>query len=160
MAVCKNCGAHNPDSSLYCQDCGSRLGDWKPAEGPSRMATPPTGLSRPRPESAPGAGSSPGNPCPRCGTDNAPHMRFCNNCGFQLRSEAPPEAAPAAEPAGEGQGTVCWRCYGVGDPGADFCKFCGARYADAPSSKPAASPAAAPAARPAATARSARRGSG
>ena len=29
-------------------------------------------------------------------------------------------------------GPLCWRCRGVGDAGSDFCKFCGARYADAP----------------------------
>jgi len=29
-------------------------------------------------------------------------------------------------------GPVCWRCRGVGTSGSDYCKFCGARYADAP----------------------------
>lgn len=149
MIVCKNCGAQNPGTSLYCQDCGSRLGDWKPAEGASRMPTPPTGLARGGSPAAPGVAPARVG-CPRCGLENAPHMRFCNNCGYQLRSEA--AAAPAAPaPASSGKGTICWRCYGVGDPGADFCKFCGARYADAPSigapstsapsvSAPAASP--------------------
>ncbi|MEZ4338087.1 MAG: FHA domain-containing protein [Sandaracinaceae bacterium] len=131
MKSCKNCGAQNPDTSLYCQDCGSRLGDWEPVEGASRMATPPTGLSR-------AASDASGEPqCPRCGGRNAPHMRFCNHCGFSLREPAARE--PAAEPpelAATGKGTVCWRCYGVGDPGADFCKFCGARYADAPAASP------------------------
>lgn len=149
MVVCKNCGAQNPESSLYCQDCGSRMGDWKPAEGASRMATPPTGLSRDR-------GKSDQRPCPRCGATNATHMRFCNNCGFQLEAEAaasPPSgaAAPPAAAAG-GKGTVCWRCYGVGDPGAEFCKFCGARYADAPAAQPDAPPAAPVAAAPVAAA--------
>lgn len=140
MSVCKNCGAQNPGTSLYCQDCGSRLGDWKPAEGASRMPTPPTGLAR---GGAPAAGIAPARVgCPRCGLENAPHMRFCNNCGYQLRSEAaaPAAAAPSPAAASNGKGTICWRCYGVGDPGADFCKFCGARYADAPSvSAPAVS---------------------
>jgi pSer/pThr/pTyr-binding forkhead associated (FHA) protein len=134
MIVCKNCGAQNPATSLYCQDCGSRLGDWKPAEGASRMPTPPTGLARsglsPVPEAPP-----PRLRCPRCDGQNAPHMRFCNNCGYQLRNDAAPAAAPAARvPETNGKGTVCWRCYGVGDAGAEFCKFCGARYAEAPSS--------------------------
>ncbi len=157
MKSCKNCGAQNPESSLYCQDCGARLGDWSPAEAPSRSATPPTGLSRqeaaaPRPPSQ--------QQCPRCGFENAPHVRFCNNCGFSLK----PADAPAAEPSGAAtdavavpsaadavpvtnppgrpsEGSVCWRCYGVGDPGADFCKFCGARYADAPASRPEPTPA-------------------
>lgn len=143
MAVCNNCGAQNPDSSLYCQDCGSRLGDWKPTEGASRMATPPTGLSRP-PLNGTGAGPAAptvaGAPCPRCGTKNAPHMRFCNNCGQQLEvAPAAPPASAQPAPSTNGQGTVCWRCYGVGDPGAEFCKFCGARYADAPAGRGAPS---------------------
>lgn len=128
------------------------------------MATPPTGLSRSDSGSS-GGGSSAGSaehtgPCPRCNAVNAPHMRFCNSCGYQLRNEAAAAAnrpAPAAdraaaapepakpspnEPASPpvadseaGQGTVCWRCYGVGDAGAEFCKFCGARYSDAPSAR-------------------------
>ncbi|MBX3272304.1 MAG: FHA domain-containing protein [Sandaracinaceae bacterium] len=130
MKSCKNCGAQNPDSSLYCQDCGSRLGDWEPSEGASRMATPPTGLSRS------GGGAASGEPaCPRCGGRNASHMRFCNHCGYSLREPASREQPLDSPPPVAGaKGTVCWRCYGVGDPGADFCKFCGARYADAPSS--------------------------
>ena len=144
MSVCGNCGAQNPDTSLYCQDCGSRLGDWKPAEGPSRSATPPTGLSR-------AEVASPA--CPRCGTDNPAGIRFCNNCGYQLnppnQSSADPSSPGVAVQKTDADGSVCWRCYGVGDPGADFCKFCGARYADAPrpaeSSEPKPSPA--PAAR-------------
>ena len=144
MKSCKNCGAQNPDSSLYCQDCGSRLGEWQPQEGASRSATPPTGLSR----SASSSGKDP--KCPRCDSRNAAHLRFCNNCGFSLGGGAPPVAAspPPDEPTtanpvspggSPGKGVACWRCYGVGDGGADFCKFCGARYADAPA-LPAADP--------------------
>lgn len=155
MKSCKNCGAQNPDTSLYCQDCGARLGDWNPAEAPSRSATPPTGLSRPEVQRDPS--------CPRCGFENAPHVRFCNNCGYSLKPADAPAAEPAKAPAAEappaeaksvpltnppdapaGGGTVCWRCYGVGDPGADFCKFCGARYADAPAAKSDPTPATAP----------------
>ncbi|MFK7988050.1 MAG: FHA domain-containing protein [Sandaracinaceae bacterium] len=132
------------------------MGDWKPPEGPSRMATPPTGLSR-SDQSAGGAAASSGGsdetgPCPRCNAVNAPHMRFCNSCGYQLRNESaaaanrPPETRDSAsasdlkassDGSAGGQGTVCWRCYGVGDAGAEFCKFCGARYSDAPSARAA-----------------------
>jgi pSer/pThr/pTyr-binding forkhead associated (FHA) protein len=124
--TCKHCGAGNPDSSLYCQDCGSRLGDWEPAESSQRMATPPTGLSRAQQPPAP-------IPCPRCGSTNKPHVRFCNNCGFQLGG---PSSAPAPAPEAAAESPVCWRCFGVGDAGAEFCKHCGARYADAPSGAP------------------------
>ncbi len=102
------------------------------------MPTPPTGLARGGASPAPAERAS--LRCPRCDGENAPHMRFCNHCGFQLRGEQPsPPAASAPEAAGKG--TVCWRCYGVGDPGADFCKFCGARYADAPAAAKALAPA-------------------
>ena len=156
MKACKNCGAENPESSLYCQDCGSRLGDWEPSEGASRRATPPTGLTRSEP--------TPGNPlCPRCGTGNPAHIRFCNNCGYQIGEAASPAsaaAAPRVAPSASGpaagsasEGSVCWRCYGVGDRGADFCKFCGARYADAPAAKASPAPAAPVLAPPPATER-------
>ena len=98
-------------------------------------------------------------------------MRFCTECGNSL--QAAPAAAPAqpapAQPApraaapqstaspggpavaqqisGAIGGPLCWRCRGVGDQGSDFCKFCGARYADAPGGSAAAAPAAAPAQR-------------
>jgi pSer/pThr/pTyr-binding forkhead associated (FHA) protein len=78
-------------------------------------------------------------------------MRFCNNCGFQLGGGQPAPIAvqqdaqaafaqPAAPPVGAGPragspygaqpAPVCWRCRSLGESGADFCKFCGARYAD------------------------------
>ncbi|MEO0326087.1 MAG: FHA domain-containing protein, partial [Myxococcota bacterium] len=31
---------------------------------------------------------------------------------------------------------ICWRCRGIGDTDAEFCKFCGARYGDAPEEGP------------------------
>ncbi len=51
---------------------------------------------------------------------------------------APVQPAPVAtRPASEAAqveravgGPLCGRCRGVGDSGTDFCKFCGARYAD------------------------------
>lgn len=95
-------------------------------------------------------------------------MRFCVHCGNALQ----PAPAPApVGPVGGGPssggsalaptpvqaqpspvrppvvdtvpGPVCWRCRGVGDAGSEFCKFCGARYADGDAprqSKPTAGP--------------------
>ncbi|MFN7702466.1 MAG: FHA domain-containing protein [Deltaproteobacteria bacterium] len=174
---CKNCGRANPHHSLYCQDCGHRLGDWVPAERPNALPTPPTGVDRGArgPAAAPQSPASPAlaapSPagvappmitCPRCNTPNPPHMRFCNNCGFQLGAaqapmaaplHAPAPAAPApvaqaarpASPYGAQPAPVCWRCRSLGESGADFCKFCGARYADAAAQPPTpAQPAASP----------------
>jgi pSer/pThr/pTyr-binding forkhead associated (FHA) protein len=129
---CKNCGRQNPSGSLYCQDCGHRLGDWVPPEKPQKMPTPPTGISRQRsPMGAPVAELA-APPCPRCGTTNAPHMRFCNNCGYSIGPQ-PQAQAPAAPVMASSGAPTCWRCRAVGDVGAEFCKFCGARYADDPS---------------------------
>lgn len=103
------------------------------------MPTPPTGLARAASVAA--EGSPARARCPRCSVDNPAHMRFCNNCGYELRDEP----QPSPDRSADAQGTICWRCYGAGDPGADFCKFCGARYADAPGAAAAAvSPAPAP----------------
>ena len=84
-------------------------------------------------------------------------MRFCTLCGNTLPGQPPPQVSiPAPQPpmpyappvmgspmASAGAevaekmsqaigGPLCWRCRGVGDPGSEFCKFCGARYADVP----------------------------
>lgn len=82
--------------------------------------------------------------CPRCGERNGLESRFCHSCGFSMGSPAamgpivappiaaPPHAgppAPRAPPAPPGATVVCSRCRGIADPGADFCKFCGARLA-------------------------------
>jgi pSer/pThr/pTyr-binding forkhead associated (FHA) protein len=89
-------------------------------------------------------------------------MRFCVGCGNRLDG-AGPSAAPNAAPqiagvppapqvagvpvappqpavpaASAPAGTRCWRCASVGDPGAAFCKYCGARYDEAPGVAPTA----------------------
>lgn len=94
-------------------------------------------------------------------------MRFCTLCGNTLPGQQPPAQQPPAPAAPAPQvayappvvgspmatagaevaekmsqaigGPLCWRCRGVGDPGSEFCKFCGARYADV--SSPHAAPA-------------------
>ena len=117
------------------------------------MPTPPTGLARQAaPAVAAPAVAAPAVagpvPCPRCATPNPAHMRFCINCGFQVQAPpavaappnapaaAPPIAAPA-RPAEPPTPPVCWRCRAVGYTDADFCKFCGARYADGAAAAPA-----------------------
>lgn len=61
-------------------------------------------------------------------------------------SEPQTVAAPPATAVATGAAPVCWRCRGAGEAGHEFCKFCGARYADAPQ---AGVPAPAPVAQPA-----------
>ena len=81
-------------------------------------------------------------------------MRFCIECGNTLPAQAAPAPAPApvvapapafvpptvppmsqqaplaAQVESALGGPVCGRCRGVGDPGTEFCKFCGARYSE------------------------------
>ncbi len=55
---------------------------------------------------APAAG---GAPCPQCGTNNAPGLKFCASCGYNLAVQsAPPAAAPAAAPAAGGGGELAF----------------------------------------------------
>ncbi len=91
-------------------------------------------------------------------------MRFCVHCGHNLKRAASltepeprtvPSAArgaptPIAAQAGPvppvGTAPVCWRCQRTGELGVEFCKSCGARYADVPgaASRPQSSPGAVP----------------
>jgi len=102
--------------------------------------------------------------CPRCGSRNAPHMKFCGTCGSGLAPPpdavassvpvAPPGAAPVAprpavppasarrsapHPAAGGPGEqatepgTCSSCGELWEPGARFCKFCGAQAELGPS---------------------------
>lgn len=78
--------------------------------------------------------------CARCGEVNPEANRFCHSCGNPLGQPAPaapaPAPAPVPVPAPAPVAVVCSRCRGVADPGADFCKFCGARLsAEVPSQR-------------------------
>jgi membrane protease subunit (stomatin/prohibitin family) len=53
-----------------------------------------------------------GQPCPKCGTPNAPGMKFCSNCGT-------PQQAPQAATA------ECPACHGQVAAGSKFCNTCG-----------------------------------
>lgn len=172
---CANCSRENPAGSVYCQECGNRLGNWVPAEGAQKSPTPPTGVNRPK--------GGPTNACPRCAAHVPAHMRFCTECGYRFENVSapapmpivagppaspPPAGAPAYAPpspvapapiytsqavsppaaAAPGLGStspagsppVCWRCRGVGEAGAEYCKFCGARFGDVALGSSAAAP--------------------
>lgn len=83
--------------------------------------------------------------CTRCGVDNPVGMRFCKDCGGVLPAAVggmagglagaggqgvvgAPLAVGGPTPASGAKAPACARCQSVGDPGAEFCKFCGARY--------------------------------
>lgn len=108
---CPNCGFDNPQGSIYCQQCGSRL----PAAGAGPSPEPPSAEAPPG--GAPSGFASGGEParptgdrmCSRCGSANQPGMRFCVECGNPLAQPTPamasqpvsqpPPAGPNAAPA-------------------------------------------------------------
>ena len=68
-------------------------------------------------------------------------MRFCTQCGLAQPMESTPGPLPSLPDIAPNSGTgpafepgldnpLCWRCLGIGERNAPFCKFCGARYAD------------------------------
>ncbi len=49
--------------------------------------------------------------CPKCGAENPPGAKFCQNCGAKLQPEP----------------VICPKCGAENEPGAKFCSQCGAR---------------------------------
>lgn len=105
---CQNCGFDNPQGSIFCQQCGTRI---------PGLAAPPSQGGAPRAEArsasasekgadapVPGAGGQP-HSCGRCGTANQGNMRFCVECGTPFEqptplvspASAPPPVGPNAE---------------------------------------------------------------
>jgi hypothetical protein len=107
---------HTSASGDYCDVCGLPI---QPAGGPAVAASaalgtppplPPTGAS-PAPHTSPlslgdpdaPSGSSGGQTCPNCGTDNLPGALFCENCGYDFttgqlpRPLTPPDGVPAPD---------------------------------------------------------------
>jgi len=65
---CSSCGASNRLRATYCQRCGQRL-------------------SQPRPAAL---------SCPKCGAANPPEGRFCHTCGAPLQGHQPQQTPRAA----------------------------------------------------------------
>ena len=126
-----------PPTGLRPSDVGSEADTPEPSEAVSSEAVSSEAAS-PAPRT---------RVCPRCSAENASHIRFCINCGFHFPAEesspaavpessavessdasGPDETSEAATEASTSAGPVCAKCGGVGDPGAAFCKFCGAKY--------------------------------
>ena len=108
---CSRCGGENAPHMRFCVHCGNRLQEAS-AAGPAPSPGPASpGAAAPNPASSPGAAPTAGAVAPT--------------------PVAQAAASTAERVAGHLGGPLCGRCRGVGDPGAEFCKFCGARYADA-----------------------------
>lgn len=100
MPFCPQCGADNPASARFCDQCGAAL---IPVPGPSSQSGAATVVPGASPASAPvvtapaaaptpaGAPSAGPNTCPQCGMAVIPGEAFCDNCGAPLI----PTGAPA-----------------------------------------------------------------
>jgi pSer/pThr/pTyr-binding forkhead associated (FHA) protein len=115
---CKICDTPNGPNLRYCTSCGSTL-DGPPLPATSGTVTAPPVQAPPPPPPAPspspGLGSaaslSPGKPSVSVPTPHA---------------IAPSRVVDLGTPAAPEGARTCTRCRGVTDPGAQFCKFCGA----------------------------------
>jgi len=120
--ACNRCGAQQSAHMRFCTECGNSL-PGLPAAQPAPAQPAP--MPQPAPVQQPAARPAP-----------APMAQPPASIG----------QAVAEQISGAIGGPLCWRCRGVGDNGSEFCKFCGARYSDAPGhAQPAAPPAAQPA---------------
>lgn len=90
MPFCHQCGATNPDSARFCDQCGVEL---------INVPTQSSSGSMPAPFAIPSGGGGPGavDTCPQCGMAVIPGEAFCDNCGAPLLKPAIP--APSQEAA-------------------------------------------------------------
>ncbi len=94
MPFCPQCGAENPPSARFCDQCGAVLVA-VPVQGrPLVPATSMVPTPAPRPVAAPAPASV--SVCPQCGTAVIPGEAFCDNCGAALLGSARPTPAVVA----------------------------------------------------------------
>ncbi len=92
MIFCHQCGAENPDSARFCDQCGAALipvtGHAAPSPAPVLPAMEATMITTPA--------STGGTTCPQCGMPVMPGEAFCDHCGAPL---LPPGGTIASSPA-------------------------------------------------------------
>ena len=82
---CPNCGASNPDDSVFCAECGASLEGYAPEPGvPAVPATAPRPVGHPD-RSLP-------KRCPSCGGPVYPDQARCLRCGAYYVAAAHAEA--------------------------------------------------------------------
>lgn len=118
--VCGRCGGSNRPDMRFCVHCGNTLQAGAPAPAPAEPAKPTVPDQPPTPVGGAPHPTSVSMAQPQGAAPQAAPQAF-----------GAPHQAPAASPVtAPGGGPICGRCRGVGDSDAEFCKFCGARYAD------------------------------
>ena len=78
--------------------------------------------------------------CPKCGKENPPDNRFCDNCGFELVSTTPPAPSPVSEAQIGVREATCPSCGHANPADSAFCEQCGATIAATPQTKPVPTP--------------------
>lgn len=58
--------------------------------------------------------------CPKCGAITRPGIRFCEECGEDLKAKMPPPASVSAQ-----RTKLCQSCGSINRPGVQFCEVCG-----------------------------------
>ncbi len=122
---CPNCGHVNPNGSVFCLNCGTRLAS-QPAPAAARE-TPAA------PQGLPGEVR-----CPACATANAPGMNFCRNCGTTLsprsqpdsqahRMPSPADMVTGSRSAATSPTRTCPTCSQQTPGGFAFCQQCGGK---------------------------------
>lgn len=126
--ICPNCGAKNPSSNRFCEDCGFDM----------NKVTPPS-----RPEAT--------LYCPNGHTVSDPSLGFCDVCGEKLTSVMPiykaPDAIPTSNPDAdtpvppvlpvvERHGKKCPSCGALNPEDGKFCEECGAALSVIPEPVP------------------------
>ncbi len=87
MAFCHSCGAENPASARFCDQCGTELLPVPNQAPPAQTPAPP----------AAAISAGPGT-CPQCGAPAIPGEAFCDNCGASLLELPNPASTIPSQP--------------------------------------------------------------
>ena len=112
IRICPNCGARNPSSNRFCEDCGY---DMNKAPAASVPAAPLF--------------------CPNGHMVSDASLGFCDVCGEKLTTVMPSIASPTT-PRFAASGKVCPSCGALNPEDGVFCVECGSSLSIAPAPIP------------------------
>ncbi len=117
----------------FCTECGTTLPGADAVNAPAAPAPQPASPAPAGAEAGLFAMAAPAPPTSPPPMATPPPPAAAPPAPVATGHPTAPGSPGAPDPMLQPSGPVCWRCRGAGDMGADFCKFCGARYADASS---------------------------
>ncbi len=136
--LCPRCAERSPPDNRFCHGCGYNFvapAAPQPITQLAAPASPQIPQAAQQPSGSHGALPPPSGPYATMQSPTAPREAppaqegVPSPRGPLAQTQAPRimPASPTAPTGGPPVSVVCGRCRGVADPGADFCKFCGAR---------------------------------